>query len=201
LRIGYLVPVLTFYGALLAALASVAWTFQTFNLPSNSYFLRPSSIESIVITPFANNWSDFVGSAANMLFFLLFFVILVSFDDSLKSRKGLRLFFCVSPIAGGLLGAAIFYVKLVYSGTPSGGAGSSIIAAAMAGVILVLSAVTGAESLQPLRIVRALLPLALAISTVAIFYLDFGPPGNTTAHVLGFASGVILAYLYAKLMF
>jgi len=201
LRTSYILPVLIFYAALLAALASVAWAFQTFNPPADSYSLRPSNIESIVIAPFANGWSDFTGSAANMLFFLFFFVLLVSLDDSLKSRKGLRIFLCVSPIAGGLLGAAVFYVKLVYSGTPSGGAGSSIITAAMAGVILVLSVATATESMRPLRIVRLFLPLALALSTVVIFYVDFVLAGNTTAHVVGFGSGVFLAYPYVKLVF
>jgi membrane associated rhomboid family serine protease len=71
----------------------------------------------------------------------------------------------------------------------------------MAGVILVLSVATATESMRPLRIVRLFLPLALALSTVVIFYVDFVLAGNTTAHVVGFGSGVFLAYPYVKLVF
>ena len=167
LKHAYIAPVLALYGVLFLALAGIAEYMQLVNPPSSSYSLQTARPITIILAPVANNWQDYFGSLAHMGAYLVLFAFVVAFDSDLESRAKFRTAFCLIPVAGGFLGSGLYYVQLWRLGATLGGAGSSIISAAMTGELLVVSIVAVFDSVRRKEI------LSLVISALFTFALVF----------------------------
>ncbi len=196
LGLDYLKPVVLFYTVVLLGLGGIAWIIGIESPPTSSYDLRSSNPISILTAPFANNWSDFAGSAPHIAFYVVIFWFLLFLDSNLKYRPRLRLFFCAAPILGGIIGSFVYFVRIALTSIPSAGAGSSIIAASMTGVTLALSLVAAANLWDQNSTAAALFCMILVGGLVWVFIGDFLFQGNLPAHLYGFTSGMLLTAGY-----
>jgi len=195
----YLLPVFIAYFVLLLGLAGVAEFIQLANPASSTYALQPTNPPSIFLAPIANNWPDYIGTLFHISAYLVLFAFLFLFNPALANRSYFRTFFVLTPVFGGLLGSLLFYLQLYRLGQPSGGAGSSIISAAMTGQLLVLSAVVLYDLSRRKEILPTIVPILSGLALVYVFFGDFVETGNILAHTLGLFSGVLISYAYLRL--
>lgn len=110
-----------------------------------------------------------------------------------------RYVFCIVPVAGGLVGSTLYYVDLYRLGATSGGAGSSIISAAMTGEMIVISAITLSDTSRRKEILPLIVSVAFVLVLLFVFRGDYMLAGNETAHVYGLLSGALITFGYFRL--
>jgi hypothetical protein len=185
-----------FYVALSFGLFVITLVVNTYHIPESGYDLNAGNPATILIAPFVNGtWQHLLSSCVT----LGVLVPLLAIVPPLTSWGfvGLKSFWILAtagPSFAGI-GAATLFILV---NPQSGGAGSSIITAALAGMITVFYAAAMLRDLRAKRFFWAISPGFLLLAVIYYFATSFFPSGNVPAHLSGLSVGLLLGLAYHR---
>ncbi len=194
--IRWFTPIVIFYLALGSFLILVSLFVESFDIPQNFYELSFSNPLTVFVAPFTGPLFDSFGSTFIMFVLLFVFLLLSYVDQGFQVWTGFRLAFCIIPIISGVLASILYMILMEQSGLILDGSRSSIIAASLNGMLIVLALVSSITNLKRRNTIDTAFSLVLLVVIALAYHLAFLDGGNILAHLYGFFSGALITTLY-----
>lgn len=192
-------PIVIAYLILGGFLIAVSVVIQVLAIPEISYVLSLSNPVSVVMAPFSGPLSDSTSSVGTMLVLLLALLLLLQLDNGFTVRWRYRTALCLLPLVSGVVASALYLIPMRLSGLAQDGSGSSIIAAGLNGMLVIMSAAVFDWSFTKRRYVDSAFSLVLLLTFVYAFRIGFLDAGNGSAHLYGFLVGLVSTIAYLRM--
>lgn len=182
--------IILFYGVFTVLISGITLIVSVRNIPAIDYDLNSTRPETILFAPFTNGtWSHLGSNIAVMTILLFFGLFIVRFNlPNLIRNKGFVRMLCWGPIVGGVLAA---FIMFWFPGV--GGAGTSVMNAALLGILMILFLELGYSNYKKNNTVELIVSLVSVVAFLYLLDVAFLHSGNAPVHYTGFAVGSMLS--------